>query len=248
MNLRKWLVLCVFLTGCGAAVPSAVAHSHSTPAAVRLTGVGCMTSTGTLLTAAAMPTSVVMLAEAATPKLGLLGNGDARYPTFVGRVARVFDWTNLSSTTVRNMVNQAWSQLNYSGTAPAGFLPTGGPLYSNYPTQIFRITEAVDNFGSISEAESWMSGQRSDNTPNANPATRNGVETNPQVATIGGDTFAYQITKAAGGDILTEVEIRQGDLVLGVSIDGAPQSSGLQIASSLTRSLLAKEQATCAAA
>jgi hypothetical protein len=192
-----------------------------------------------------MPPSMKVTATGSSPHLGLFNGGDNAYPTFVGRASTVFDWSALSTVGVRTLLNAAWKQLNYSGAAPSGFLPVSGLLYADYPTQLFRITEAVENFGSVSEAEAWMAVQRTDNAPNSNPATRNGDEVGLKVSRIGDDSFAYQITKAAGGDTLTDVIVRENDLLLGISIDAGPHAPGLETASSLVGKLLTKEQTTC---
>jgi hypothetical protein len=187
-----------------------------------------------------------LVAHASSAKLGLLGTGDAHFPNFAGRTDMDFDWSGLNSTSAHSLLDQAWSLLHYSGAAPPGFLPANGPLYTDYPTQLFAIAEEVDNFGSISAAEQWMSLQRSGNAPNSNPKTNNGLEIDPPVSRIGDQTFAYQIIRASAGDVFTDVIIRQGDLILAVSDDGGPGSNGVNTASSLIRALLAKEQATCA--
>lgn len=231
------LATCLALTGCGAIV-----NSSAQP------GPACAVGTTGLLALGEMPSELTLEHEGTSPVLGLLGNGDNAYPDFKGRSQRDFIWTGLLSGTPRALVEKAWSDLHYSGTAPVTFIPAAGQLYVTYPTQLFHVAESTMDFGSVQAAQKWLSDQRQLNAPNSDPKVRAGVESNPATVQIGDDTFTYQVTHGASGDVFTDIEARVGSVILAVSIDGGPSYDGVGKGVGLVGNLHAKEHATCGVA
>src|SRR4029077_1598175 len=147
MRWRTLLLGCVLLAGCG---PVASSQS-SIPCAAQTTG---------LLTAAEVSPNLTKRADNTSSTLGLWNNGDAAYPSFKGDAERILLWSGLYDGTPRSLVNQAWTDLHHSGVAPVDFIPNNGELFSAYPSQVFRVSEASLDFGTEGEAMQWMSAQR----------------------------------------------------------------------------------------
>jgi hypothetical protein len=122
----------------------------------------------------------------------------------------------------------------------------GGQSGAGTP-QIFHVAEASMDFGSVQMAQKWLAGQRTINIPNDNPRTRNGVESIIATATIGDDTFAYQLPGRPDG-VYTDIESRIGPYLLAVSTQTSPTFDATTAVVSLLGSLHAKEQAACGVA
>jgi hypothetical protein len=195
-----------------------------------------------------MPAGLVQISGGSSAVLGLLGHGDAAFTGFNGRAQKNFIWSGLSTGTPRQLVEQAWASLHYSGVAPLDFIPTDGPLFSDYPTQVFQIAEASLDFGSVQDAQKWLQSQRDLYRPNNDPNTRSGITLNPATARIGDDTFAYQLSHGPSGDLVTDIQSRVGHVVYGLSIDSGPQFTAVDHGVGLTTSLAAREHAVCGAA
>ena len=178
-RLRVGLGLCclVVLGACGRA-GSAQPQRAVLGVSASVSACAVQTTSG-LLTADEIATDMATQdpPPSTSTSLGLFGDGDNAYPGYVGNASASFYWTGLASTQAQSLIGQAWGGLNYSGTPPPGdFLPSAGGLFTTYPQQIFLVAEEVDDFGSVSNAEQWMSYQRQDNPPNSNPKFGNGVE------------------------------------------------------------------------
>jgi hypothetical protein len=241
--------IALVIAGCGPVATQAAAAvpmPSPSPAVV-----ACAAQTGGLLTASEMASTLTQAPdltqwnEGASPTLGLLGNGDANYQSFVGLSQRTFLWTGLYSGEPQELVSEAWSDLHYSGTVPVGFIPSSGALFASYPSSVFRIAEETEDFGTIAEAEKWMDVQRANNPSNTDPTSRNGVESDLTVPIVGDDTFAYQISNGPSGDVLTDIQARVGTVVVSVGIDSGPQVNATASASALLLSLMSKERSTC---
>jgi hypothetical protein len=247
----------VIVSACGRA--GVTQQRRSTGSAATVSS-ACMVQTTTgLLTAAQVGPQMATHnpPPSTSTSLGLFGDGDSAYPGYVGRASGSFYWTGLASPQAETLTGQAWSGLNYSGTPPPGdFLPSGGDLYLAYPAQEFLVAEEVDDFGSATNTEQWMSYQRQDNPPNRDPKSGNGVESDPTIAPIGDDDFVYQLDRGAPttsddysgnlvGDVYTDLEVRTGDLIFSVSLDASPGVDGVQAVVSLSQQLIAKENSSC---
>jgi hypothetical protein len=228
---------CLTLVGCGPVVPS---RAQS--------GVSCSAQTTGLLTSADLPAGLTQISEGSSPTLGLWGHGNSAYPGFVGRSQRNFLWSGLSSDPARAYVQQAWADLHYEGQAPEGFIPKTGPLFTAFPTQIFQLSESSSDFGSVQNAQKWLSGQRFIYQPNNDPKTRSGVTAVLQVARIGDETFSYQLNNGPSGDLYTNVQARSGSVVWAISIDSGPQYSASPQSVGFITSLAAREHAKCGSA
>ena len=124
--------LCGMLIACGALAPGsgASAVKVSSPQS-------CAATVPNLLTSSDMPIAVQLPGSGGTSNtLGLWG-GDSQYPGFVSRSGQDFLWTGLRSGTPHHLVNSAWTALNYAGSAPVGFIPSEGLLFTDYPGQIW---------------------------------------------------------------------------------------------------------------
>ena len=234
MKMRLLLLSLVSVAACGAPVSSANVQS-----------IPCTAQAASLLAVSELPVGLTLWNENSSPNLGLLHNGDSAYKGFLGRAQRTFLWTGLYSGAPRDLVNRAWSALNYPGQAPVGFIPHAGALFTTYPGEIYRLSEASLSFGSVASAQQWMTDQRQENVPNSDPLTRNGIETNPATGALGDDTFAYTISSGPNSDVYTDIQARVGDVVYGVGIDGGPRLAGVSTSAGLMRSLLGKEHAVC---
>lgn len=230
------LLCCLSVVGCGAVVPS---RAQSVAAA------GCFAQPTGLLSAAELPNGLMQTAESSSPTLGLWDNGNSAYPGFVGRSQRDFLWSGLSSDPARAYVQQAWADLRYSGQAPAGFIPRTGPLFTAYPTQVFQVAEASNDFGTVQNAQKWLSGQRYIYRQNSDPKARSGVTAVLQVARIGDDTFSYQLSNGVSGDLYTNVQARSGSVIWAIAIDSGPQFNASPESEGLMASLAAHEHAAC---
>jgi len=231
------LLCCLTVVGCGAVVPSSAQAGPS-----------CFAQPTGLLTIDQLPTGLTQVSENTSPVLGLFGNGDAAYPGFVGLSQRTFLWSGLSGGTPRQFVQQAWADLHYTGNAPAGFIPKSGPLFVAYPSQILQIAEASMDFGNVQGAQKWLDSQRSLYRANNDPHTRAGVTVNLPTERIGDDTFAYQLSNGASGDLYTNIQARSGFVVYGIGIDSGPQYSVGPRVVGLMTSLTAREHAVCGTA
>jgi hypothetical protein len=229
------LATCLLVAACGVVAPSSAQ-----------VGPDCVTQPESLLSASDLPNGLSQSSEGRRPMLGLLGNGDSDYPNFRGRAQRNFLWVGLSNGAPRTLVNKAWSDLHYSGEAPSGFIPNDGPLFTDYPQQVFRISEASLDFGTVSEAQKWMDAQRVMNAPNSDPSTRNGIEGDLTTTPIGDESLAYQISHGSSGDLVTGIQARFGSIVYGVSFDSGPKFAADGIAVSLIKKLEAHVHGLCA--
>lgn len=248
----------IFVSACGRAgtTPSGVAPALGSFATAPLCSV--QTTTGLLTASEIAPQLAVQNPPPSTSdSLGLFGNGDSAYPGYVGNASASFYWTGLASSEAQALTGEAWSGLKYSGTPPPGdFLPSSGGLYSAYPQQVFLVAEQVDNFGSVANATQWMTFQRQDNPANSNPKYGNGVESDPTVASLGDDTFVYQLDRGAPtaslnytgafvGDVYTDLEVRTGDLIYSISVDSSAGVDAVSTAISLVQQLMSKEASSC---
>ncbi len=124
------------------------------------------------------------------------------------------------------------------------------------PTQISQLAEEVIAYRSIAIADRWMLGQKASNQPNDIPMYANGVELTPTIPSLGDDAFLYQIDKGAPydstpyigpfvGDIYTDIQVREGDVIYALSINSGPEANPAFLAVSLVQKLMTKEHAAC---
>ena len=188
--------------------------------------------------------------------LGLFGNGDADFPGYVGASSAYFSWAGLSSGAAMSMIAEWWASLNKSGAPGPGDFPTSGALFTTYPQQILQVAEQVSDFGSVSDAQNWMASQRQEHQPNTIPDYGDGVQDNPAVALIYDDTFVYRIDYGAPysslaytgpylGDVYTNIEVRQQQIIYAIAIDAAPAVDAVSVAVSLMQKLTANESGVC---
>lgn len=101
-----------------------------------------------------------------------------------------------------------------------------------------------------------MLGQKALNKPNDIPMYGSGVELTPSMPRMGDDALLYEIDKGAPynsvphsgpfvGDVYTDIQVREGDLIYALSIDSGPGADPATLAVSLVQKLMAKEQAVC---
>jgi hypothetical protein len=228
------------------------------PAVINAPNLPCALQTDTLLTQAELPVAMTpefpAISQAGGP--GLLDNGDAAYLGYVGDADAYFQWTGLLSGPPATMVAQAYAASGNQAPLAPGDLPEGGPLYTTYPNDVYQIAEATSDFGSVANAEKWMTMQRQDHPAEDVQDYGSGVERIPPVAPMGDDTFIYQIddgapntstafTGAYVGHIYTDIEVRTGDVIFAVSLDSGSSVDSASMADSIVRNLTAKEQSVC---
>lgn len=123
-------------------------------------------------------------------------------------------------------------------------------------SSLSQLAEEVTDYGTVASAVRWMLGQEASNRPNDIPMYANGVEATPEIPAMGDEAFLYQIDKGAPytsgpytgpfvGDIYTDIQVREGDVIYALSIDSGPGTKSVALALSLAQQLMAKERATC---
>jgi hypothetical protein len=123
-------------------------------------------------------------------------------------------------------------------------------------SSLSQLAEEVTDYGTVASAERWMLGQEASNRPNDIPMYGNGVEATPKIPVMGDDALLYQIDKGAPydsgpytgpfvGDIYTDIQVREGDVIYALSIDSGPDANSAALTVSLVQKLMAKEKATC---
>ena len=251
---------CVALGACHAASanPQAAHVAATERPAFNAPGLPCVLQTFTLLTAAEIPVRLTpefpAMSKAGGP--GLLGNGDASYPGYVGDANAYFAWSGLLSGTPAAMVASAYAASGNKAPLGPGDLPEGGPLYTRYPHQIFQVAEATSDFGSVLTAKRWMASQRLEHPAEDVANYGSGVERSPAVPSMGDDTFIYQIDDGAPydstpftgpyvGHVYTDVEVRVGGVIFAVSVDSGPSIDSASFAASVVSHLMANERSAC---
>jgi hypothetical protein len=241
------LVVAALACGCGAI------HSTAAPDS----GVPCIAQPLGLLLASDMPTSMGLEGPPTTvTTLGLLGSDNADYLGFVGASRAYFQWTGLSSGEGQTDVALWWTSQNESGPPGSGDFPHSGALFSDFPKQVLQVAEQVSDFGVVSNAQNWMASQRQEHQPNTVPDYGYGVQGDPVVPTIGDDTFMYQIDNGAPysstpytasyvGDVYTNIEVRQSQIVYAIAIDASPGVEAVSLGVSLIEKLIASEAGQC---
>jgi hypothetical protein len=219
----------------------------------------CVLQTFTLLTSAEIPVRLTpefpSVSRAGGP--GLLDNGDAYYPGYVGDADAYFAWSGLLSGAPAAMVARAYAASGNKAPLTLGDLPEGGPLYTTYPHQIFQVAEATSDFGSVVTAKRWMASQRMDHPAEDIANYGSSVERRPTVQSMGDDTFIYQIDDGAPynstpftgpyvGHIYTDIEVRVDGVIFAVSVDSGPSIDSASFAASVVSHLMAKERSACA--
>jgi hypothetical protein len=229
--------------------PAAAVSPAASPRATAspVPGLPCALQPGALLTLADMPAHLVVESppEGRVGPLGLLDNGDAYYPGYVGHSYASFDWSGFLS-----------GPSGAAGRQSSPSIPATGPLYSSSPGQVLQVAEQVSDFGSLTNAQRWMTVQHQCNQPNDIPNTNNGVERDATVPRLGDDTLVYQLDDGAPpsfkpftgpfvGHVYTDIVVRQGDLIFAIGIDSGPNIDAVSLAQSLIINLLAKDAAMC---
>lgn len=121
---------------------------------------------------------------------------------------------------------------------------------------VSQFAEEVTDYGTVASAERWMLGQKASNQPNDIPMYGNGVEVTPKIPVMGDEALLYQIDKGAPydpgrytgpfvGDVYTDMQVRNGDVIYALSIDSGPDANPAALAVTLVQKLMAKETATC---
>jgi hypothetical protein len=210
-------------------------------------GLPCVVQPETLLTATDLPANLIVQfpPSGRVGGPGLLDNGDAAYPGYVGRSTASFQWSGFDPGPVGS-----------NGTQTSPSLPTGGELYTSTPGQVLQLSEEASDWGSVANAERWMMSQHQEHQPNDIANTRNGVEVNPTVASLGDDTLVYQIDEGAPpssqpftgpfvGHVYTGIEVRQGELIFAISIDSGPTLDAASLAQTLMTKLIANDAMSC---
>ncbi len=222
----------VVVTGCAVGSSPALDASRNAP---------CALSTAALLNRSQLPPSMRSESPAST-NLGVIGpygdlSGKAEFPGSVGDTIESYRWTGVSS-------------------GPLPDVPGGGSIHVTDPTQVFLFAEEISDWGTLSNAERWMAGQRLSNQPNTIPDYGNGVERIPPVPVMGDDAFMYQIDDGAAsghtpqtgpfvGHIYTNIEVRFGVVILALSIDAGPGANPGALAVSTMQKMIANEEAVC---
>ena len=222
----------------------------TTPSATTA-GLPCQLGDAVLLAASALPASM----EAAGPPvtdtaLGLNDNGDSAYPGYVADTSEYFSWTGLTSGSAETIVQQGYASAvpsSAGATPPSMFVPPVSPLYSDYPAQVFLVSEEVSDFGRVSSAEAWLTGQRAIEAPGASGGPGAGVLKLPSVAPLGDDSFVYQTTASATSpsDTFTDIEVREGAAIYAVSIDSGANANAVALARALVAQLVERAAARC---
>jgi hypothetical protein len=248
------------LSACHGALENARAASVATSAIPTFNAprLPCVLQTFTLLTKTEIPVPLTpefpATSRAGGP--GLLDNGAAFYPDYVGDADAYFSWTGLLSGTPAAMVATAYAASGNKAPLQPGELPEGGPLYTTYPRQIFQVAEATSDFGSVVTAKRWMASQRMEHPPEDIANYGSGVERSPAVPSMGDDTFIYQIDSGARydstpftgpyvGHVYTDIEVRVSDVIFAVSVDSGPSVDSASFAASVVSHLVAKEKSVC---
>ena len=178
----------------------------------------------------------------ASTNLGVIGlygdlTGKPEFPGSIGETNEYFEWTGVSA-----------AQLSQ--------IPDGATIYDTDPTQVFQLAEEISDWGTLSNAERWMAGQRGSNENNTIPRYGNGVERIPPVPAMGDDAFMYQIDDGAAyesapytgpfvGHIYTNIEVRVSVVILALSIDAGPGANPGALAVSTMQTMLANEESVC---
>jgi hypothetical protein len=134
----------------------------------------------------------------------------------------------------------------------SGFEPPKAALAN----QVSQFAEDVTDYGTVANAERWMTGQRASNQPNDIAMYGNGVERVPQTPPLGDESLLYQIDDGAPdnssayfgpfvGHIYTDIQVRDAAVIYALSIDSGPAAEPALLAVSLVRALIAKEHAAC---
>jgi hypothetical protein len=180
------------------------------------------------------------------PDPGYEGFGEAVYAWkgLVSGPAARFDTPNASETS--------------GNQAHVDNLPSSGPLFTRYPTQILTISLEVDDYGSVAAAKSWLAESRQDYPVNDIPIEASGLTRYPSVPNLGDDTFAMQLDRSSAGgsgatpyigafvgDVYTDIEIRDGSYVYSVGIDAPPEADAVSAATKLVGMLIAGQEAAC---
>jgi hypothetical protein len=124
------------------------------------------------------------------------------------------------------------------------------------PKRLSQLAEEVTAHGTVASADRWMLGQKASNQPNNLPMYGNGVEVTPTIPAMGDDALLYQIDRGAPynsipysgpfvGDVYTDIQVREGDVIYALSIDSGPAANPAMLAVSLMQKLMAKERAVC---
>jgi hypothetical protein len=218
------------LGGCGV-VSGAVHHAQHTTAFpdVNLSGGPCAIQTITLLTQVELPP-------------GLTPQGSP-----------------VSETGPRSLLDDTTD--GSVGSVDATFQAVGssaptGPTAVTQPAHIVQVAEEIVDFGTVVIAQRWMNEQKANNRPNDVPMYANGVERNPGVPALGGDTLMYQLDQGAPykpvpydgpyiGTVYTDIQVRDGDLIYAISFISVPDIGVASLAVSVMRALIAKERSVC---
>jgi hypothetical protein len=188
-----------------------------------------------------------------------LGNTNP-YPGFQGFGGAEYAWTGLTSgpaasfdtpNATKSSGNQA-PDLNRVDT-----LPSSGPLFTEYPMQIFSVALEVDDFGTVPAAQRWVAESRQSYPINDVPVHGNVVRY-PDIRNLGDESFAMQAdqTYAGGpntlpqlgpfvGDVYTAVEVREGAYIYAVGINAAPQADAVSAAAKLVQQMMSDQEAAC---
>jgi hypothetical protein len=201
----------------------------------------CVISIAALLTQSQLPSHMKPESPAST-NLGVIGpygdlTGKPDFPGSIGETNEYFQWTGVSD-----------AQLSEA--------PGAGSTYVTDPTQVFQLAEEISDWGTLSNAERWMGGQRLSNQPNNIPDYGNGPERIPPVPAMGDDAFMYQIDDGAPyghtpqigpfvGHIYTDIEVRLGVVIFAISIDAGPDANPGALAVSTMQQMLANDQTVC---
>lgn len=124
------------------------------------------------------------------------------------------------------------------------------------PKRLSQLAEEVTDYGTVASADRWLVGQKASNQPNDIPMYGNGVEVTPTIPGMGDDTLLYQIDKGAPynsipyagsfvGDVYTDIQVREGDVIYALSIDSGAAANPATLAVSLAQKLMARERVVC---
>jgi hypothetical protein len=227
--------------GCAIALGACGAGSTTRPAQDASHNGPCVISTAALLTQSQLPPHMTSESPAST-NLGVIGpygdlTGKPEFPGSIADTNEYFRWTGVSD-----------AQLSQ--------VPDGATIYDTDPTQVFQLAEEISDWGTLSNAERWMAGQRLSNVTNTIPDYGNGVERIPPVSAMGDDAFMYQIddgapygwapyTAAYVGHIYTNIEVRVGVVILALSIDAGPGANPGALAVSTMQKMIVNADAVC---
>ncbi len=251
------------IAGCGGAVDSHRANADAARTSAPISGIAslpCLVRPTLLPSAADMPVPMTRAEPLSYgPSIGYLGRTDP-YPTYKGFGEVIYAWTGLTSGPaarfdVSNASTTSGNQAH--DTNPVDNLPSSGPLFTDYPMQIFDVSLEIGDFGTVPAAERWMTQSRQSDPVNDIPVQGNLVRY-ITVPSLGDDTFAMQLDRSyAGGsgampqlgpfvgDVYTDIEVREGMYVYAASIDASPMAGAVTAAVRLLQLMTTREPAAC---